>query len=268
MFTFQRVLLAAVVAVIGAPATAQTTADDDAVVARYANAYQKAGKPRVAVFWNRDFSDRTHANARVVQRTQGSIHDNSTVTRTYGEGASTRQRTRAGGFEVSSSQGTEFDAAAQRRTSLSESELWQVETEFTKRLIDGGTRVIDRAAIVRTTAPTSGRDAASADPQALETTALVGKADLLLEVLLTADSSAPLGWAFRSNLKDIKTGRVLSSGYYLGVPKVVAEPARYEARAGGFELVTPPAKPISAQAVGHALAVEAMGELTLRMTSR
>ncbi len=220
-------------------------------LAAFAAAYVRAGQPRIALWWNRSLSDRVADDAREVARV-------------------TAQSSRDGTWaSVSASRGTEVAREAARASSLSERDLFQVETEFTRRLLDAGVQVVDRAAIVRLAAGARADAATPANLQALEMAALTGHADLFLELLLTADATAPLGVGFRTNLKAVKTGLVLGTAYLHAMPELPpAGRGTYVARPGGYELVAAPAAKVSVQAIGDALALETMQELTRRLAAR
>jgi hypothetical protein len=235
---------------------------------RFASAYASAGRPRVALFWNRDLSDVTSTEQRSVKNVAGknerdvASHVDST-TGPVGSG-STQDKKESGSFSLTVTESKVTDAVATRKTTLSERDLWQVETEFVGRLLDAGVIVLDRSALVRTTAV---KGEGSANSQALEINALLGKADLLLEMLLTRDPEAPLGWGFRSNLKEIKTGRVLGTAYLTAMPRIRTAAPTYRARPGGFDLVQPPPAQITVQAIGRTLAADSMRDLVGRLAA-
>lgn len=213
-------------------------------VERFAGAYGKAGRPRIALFWNRELSDRLADTQRETLRV-------------HGVG-------RPGAFSVTASQGAETVAAPQRSTTLSERDLWQVETEFNRKLLDAGVVLVDRATIMRLTAGAAGQPAANA--QAIEMSALVGKADLFLEVLLAADASAPLGWGFRSNLKEVRSGRILGTQYLAAMPELPPAGApSYRARNGGYDRVEAEPAKVTVRAIGETLALDSMRELMRRL---
>ena len=219
-----------------------------AAVGQFGAAYNKAGKPRIALFWNRELTDQVSTDSREVTRINA-------------------HRSRDGNdYSLSASQGRETTALPHRNSSLSERDLWLVETEFTQRLLDAGAVLVDRAAIVRMTAVGA---SAPASMPGIEMSALAGKADLLLEVLLTRDDSAPLGWGFRSNLKDVRSGRVLGSQYLSAMPELPprGEPS-FRAGPKGYERVEAEAVMVPIRAVGETLASQAMGELARRLPAR
>ena len=233
----------------GAVANAPLTPRAQAVVDDFERAYTRAGKPRVALMWNRELTDRYANERREVARLGAQVSPDGNR------------------LSISATQGSEVTTQAQRQTGLSERDLWQLETEFTRRLLDAGALVVDRATTMRLAARAPG--GGGADAQAVEMSALVGHADLFLEVLLTADASAPLGWGFRSNLKEIKTGRVLGSQYLSAMPEL-APPGKptWQVRPGGYEQVAAPVARVTVQAIGDTLALDTMQELTRRLARR
>lgn len=220
-----------------------------AVVEDFERVYKQAGKPRVAMLWNRELTDRYANDRRDVARLGAQLSADGNR------------------LSISSTQGTEVAGQALRQTTLSERDLWQLETEFTRRLLDAGVHVVDRATTMRLAA--RGPGAGGPDAQAVEMSALLGHADLFMEVLLTPDAGAPLGWGFRSNLKEIKTGRVLGSQYLSAMPELPPQAAPgWQVRPGGYERVTPPPPRVSVQAIGETLALDTMQELTRRLARR
>lgn len=215
------------------------------VVEAFSSAYVRAGKPRVALFWNRELNDRLSRGTREVLRAEvDASRDGRSLT-------------------ASVSRGTETEGDTLRRTTLDERDLWLVEAEFVRVFLEAGTTVVDRAAIMRLAAA---RDRGSADAQQVEMAALKGHADLFLEVLLTGDPSAPLGWGFRCNLKDVKSGRLVSTQYLTALPSLPAPgAASFRARDGGYERVAAPPPRITVRDVGVTLALDAMRELTRRL---
>jgi hypothetical protein len=224
-------------------AAAQRTLDD------FAQAYARAGRPRIALWWNRRLDDRPADDSREIARVTAELSADGRRAR------------------VESFSGRETQAPAQRATRLAERDLFQVETEFTRRLLDGGVRVVDRATLLRLTAAHQAQPAAM-DLQQLEMRALLGHAEYLLEVLISADDSAPLGVGFRTDLKTVHGGQLLGSAYLTAMPEL-PPPGRgqYVARPGGYELMPPPPARISVQAIGDALALQAMQELARRLPS-
>lgn len=217
----------------------------------FAAAYARAGRPRVALWWNRGLSDRVASETREVQRITAQAN---------------REGTWAG---ITASRGTEVARESERRSTLAERDLFQVETEFTRRLLDAGVQVVDRATIVRLAAGKDAQAPAPQNTQALEMAALAGHADLFLEVLLSADPAAPLGWGFRTNLKAVKSGQVLGTAYLDAMPELPpAGRGTYVARAGGYDLVPAPPAKVTVQAIGDALALQTMQELTRRLPPR
>jgi hypothetical protein len=217
------------------------------VLQTFADAYARAGRPRIALWWNRVLSDRHADDTRQVDRMTAEL---------------SADRRRA---SIEASSGREARSEPLRSARLAERDLFQVETEFTRRLLDAGVRVIDRATLLRLTAAHKS-GLADLDRQQLEIQALIGHADYFLEVLLSPDESAPLGLGFRTDLKTVQGGQVLGSAYLTAMPDL-PPPGRghYVARPGGYELVPPSPARITVQAIGDALAMQTMQELARRL---
>lgn len=216
----------------------------------FAQAYGQAGRPRVALWWNRQLSDRHSDQGRDVARLDAEVSAD-------GRRAS-----------LASSRGREAQVDAARRSSLSERDLFQVETAFTRGLLDAGVRVVDRATIVRLAAVHKGGSQAPAalDAQQLEMQALAGHADVFLEVLLSPDVDAPLGVGFRIDLKQVRSGQVLGTAYLHAMPELPPPaPAHFEARPGGYVRVSPPPPTVTVEAVGDALVLQTLAELQPRL---
>jgi len=214
---------------------------------RFAQAYARAGRPRVALWWNRVLSDRHADESREVARVTAEV-------------SADRRRASVEVFE-----GRETRDPAQRSTRLAERDLFQVETEFTRGLLDAGVRLIDRATILRLAAAHKQKPA-DLDRQQLEMQALLGHAEVFLEVLLSPDDSAPLGIGFRTDLKTVQGGQLLGSAYLTAMPELPPRGrGEYVARPGGYELVPAPPPRITVQAIGHTLALQTMQEMARRL---
>lgn len=214
---------------------------------RFAEAYARAGRPRVALWWNRVLSDRTADDSREVARVTAEV-------------SADRRRASVEVFE-----GRETREPAQRSTRLVERDLFQVETEFTRGLLDAGVRLIDRATMLRLAAAHR-QNPADLDRQQLEMQALLGHAEVFLEVLLSPDDSAPLGIGFRTDLKTVQGGQLLGSAYLTAMPELPPRGrGQYVARPGGYELVPAPPPVVTVQAIGHTLALQTMQELARRL---
>ena len=218
--------------------------------------YVKAGSPRIILFWNRTLSDEVqsqYANRKSAISTSqtgviagrvgysGVAAAGATVN--TAEVSSTRERVREGS-----------------RDGMAESADWKVETAFNRAFIDNGARFVDRSVAMRTTA--QGKKI-GIDPnvQDIETSALIGKADLLMEVLQTPDDDSPVGYTFRAEVKDIRTGRIIATAMIDGT-RIKNGPGRFIATSNGFQREGP--GEVSLQDMGRALAADLMGALSSR----
>jgi hypothetical protein len=160
-----------------------------------------------------------------------------------------------------------LDAAATRervregeRDSMAESADWKVENAFNRAFIGNGARFVDRSVAMRVTA--HGRKLGS-DPnvQEIETSALIGKADLMMEVLQTPDPDSPVGYSFRAQVKDVRSGRILASAVNNG-DNIAHGPGPMVATSHGFVRSAPAA--VTLEDVGEALATDVMDALSAR----
>ncbi len=172
----------------------------------FADAYKRAGKPRLAIYWNRQLSDTLndwYGDSRVV------------VTKS-GEGnlsGSLKSPSLNGDVNISQSGSSQTTVEAQHRVTdqntrlqPSESWDWQFQDGFLGPFLSAGATVVDRTAIMRIT----GLDAKGADGASVETMALQGKADLLIEVLVTPQTQSTVGYELRARVLNVKTGQIVA----------------------------------------------------------
>jgi hypothetical protein len=210
--------------VIPPPPAPDPNAAADAAIERFKQAYARRGAPRIAVFWNRQLTDRLSqwvATDRVVATGNLAVMGD-------GKSGGTNDKLAASGERVVSAQKIERDPA---RTSPGEAWSWEFQNGFLDPLLRAGARVVDRAAIVRlTAAKRSGVGSAAApDEQTIEIQALQGFADVLVEILVS-----PSGQDLHALVKEVNSGIVLASLDSRGLPG--AAPTReYVATSRGFE---------------------------------
>jgi hypothetical protein len=229
---------------------------------QFRSAYQAAGAPRIALFWNVALTDQDAEGTIQTSRIRG--QDTRTVNRleeqTNGDAGNARlvDGEDRRNIDLTVNRSSRASDSAKRGTPLAERDAWLLESGFTKALMDGGADLIDRNLIMRiTAAQTDGKDR---DARTIESKALLGKADLLLDVLMTRDTDSPLGWGFRCTLREIATGRLKGSFYSKAVPLVAPTSPHYRATNTGFQRVD--SRPVvSIELVGTKLALHAMAEL-------
>lgn len=205
--------------------------DEGAVGAAFRSAYEAEGAPRLAVFWNRAFSDRLSqwtALTRVVTSEQGRITgtlfdmDNNALI----QGNNTAQaevlnpETSRAGFDT-------------ERANMA------FESAYVTPLQSHGARIIDRATVMRLTQSEMRNDEGLTyrpDAQLVETDALINYTDLIAEILMVRDPEAVLGAAFRVQVKDVRTGELVTSFLSRGeAPKTGGAPKEWVATDSGFQ---------------------------------
>ena len=167
-----------------------------ALVADFAGAYARNGKPRLALFWNRHLSDTLnewYSDTRAVTRVEGgsTMSGDITLNQTNSEQVATAIERRA---------------VDSRRPPLSESFEWEFQDAFLAPFLEAGATVLDRAAILRLT----GVDMATGNERTVETRALQGKADYLLEILVAANTQSTTGYELRARILDVTTGAIVA----------------------------------------------------------
>jgi len=238
---------------IPAPEPGSTLA---AAARRFRAGYSKHGSPRIILFWNRVLSDEVQSQyadrVSAVSTSRAGAVEGPVGYAAYGSAAgrvdtldasTTRERVREG-----------------QRDSMAESDDWKVENAFNRAFIGNGARFVDRSVAMRVTA--HGRKlGATPNLQDIETGALVGKADLMMEVLQTPDPDSPVGYSFRAQVKDVRSGRILANAVSNG-SAIAHGPGPMVATSRGFERAAPAA--VTLEDVGEALAAEVMGALSAR----
>ena len=245
------------------PPAAQFADRSKEIIDEFQAAYRAAGTPRIALFWNVVLTDQVAEGTTSSSRMRGQTTE--TVSRleqeTAGEAGNSRlvDGDSRRNVDLTVNRTSRATDSAKRGTPFAERDAWLLEGAFTKALMEGGAELIDRNLMMRVTAGQleAGKDR---DQRTVEAKALMGKADVLLEVLLTQDVDSPLGWGFRCTLRDISTGRLKGSFYTKAIPELPKPAAQYQATSKGFERVE--ARPVvTVDHVGRRLALDAMGEL-------
>lgn len=203
--------------------------DPSGVLAGFADAYQRHGAPRMIIFWNRALGDSTTASYELRSDSRSDTHGSEDLT-LYANG---RTITRDSTTEGSSRVGLHRTDDA-RRDGLAERADWHAEEGFNRAMLANGVRLIDRTMAIRATA--AGLPGKT-DAVVTESAALAGKADLLVEILQTPDASAPSGYAFRVDVKDVHSGALFASFVTRGDPP--QGPRRFVAGMRGYERERP-----------------------------
>lgn len=236
-----------------------------AVRSRFRAAYARAKSPRIVVFWNREFTDEV-----------GTKYENYTnINSRTGSATSTRGATIGGpGFvvggvdsvgvsETSTSirSGTDRITDNRRESAYSEAVDFDIEAAFNAMLNSAGANLVDRTSIMRTTGYAKGAGATS-NIQRVETAAILGKADIVLEVVQLDDPRKPDGVSYRVIGRNVRTGKTLVT-LSTGARPPVQKMGYVAGASGGFVRATAPEPGPSD--IGRQLAVETMSALSARM---
>jgi hypothetical protein len=191
------------------------------LVQQFSGAYQKGGKPRLAFYWNRQLTDtlnQWYSDTRVVTSNKA---ENSTT------GDITLQQS---GSAQTVAEIQRRNPDERRRVQPTENWEWEFQDGFLAPFLAAGATVLDRTAILRIT----GAGAKNVDDLTVETMALQGMADLLVEVLVTPSGHSTTGYELRARILDVKTGRIMAYVSSRGL-KEWERHEKYLATSRGFE---------------------------------
>lgn len=224
----------------------------------FSSAYARAGRPTIAVLWNREFTDMLQ---------QGSASQISIDTLRAGVSSAEAVRVpgyaaaQVGGAVVGNTTITSQEVKSQQaqRSGPVERVDLQMRSAFMQTITSSGVQLVDRNVVMRTTA--ARQKGGGLDSQQVETEALTRHAKLLMEVLNTRDSASPTGWATYVSIKRLADGVVLAEGYMDGrLPEDAPKPApRFEADPrGGFREIV---KPVTVGDTGKLVAEQTLARL-------
>tara|TARA_R110002051_G_scaffold273597_1_gene334230 strand:+ start:5519 stop:6379 length:861 start_codon:yes stop_codon:yes gene_type:complete len=156
--------------------------------------YQMAGRPRLAIFWNRNLDD---------QLSQWYTQSRNIDTREhlYGEGFSATQRR------------LDVEGRFDDRPDTGELASFEFGAGFTRTLLNAGVEIVDRDTIMRLThrdVEAIAENIIVADYQQVEIDALVDYADYLAEVIYSPESDDDAPFSVMITIKEVRTGRMVS----------------------------------------------------------
>ena len=232
----------------------------------FRSAYQEAGSPRLAVFWNRVFGD----GLRDMVADEQLVIEGSTA---RSAGGPDKQYTERTTDRVVVRAERRRDAGA-RASPVSEIGEFRFQAGYLQPLIEEGANVVDRAAVMRLVdAERRMRDAATPldDRQLVETAALKEHADLLIQIALSPSAESETGVFFRVSVTEVDSGRIRATFFHDGTFPALPEAAPkkvWKAVRGGYIQVTEEqagAEPdVNLELMGRILAEQTMVALTRR----
>jgi hypothetical protein len=203
--------------------------------------YRAAHSPRILLFWNVSFDDETRSTEAAVEITESTGLEK-------GGSSDTPAQVRA-------SFNTSFDPAKQH-PHIAPREEAMLESAFRQSLHERGVRLLDRAASLRFTAAELDRE--GADPKLIESDAVKGNADILLEILMVKDFDSALGRGFKVIATQVSTGEEITSFYTRAQPPAPLRTGRYVGTDEGFKWQSPTPWVPPVDQVGRTLAEEVM----------
>ena len=185
-------------------------------LARFALAYPSAGRPRIAVFLNRQVSDDVREWATdersVVDRSETSnTEESEKKTGEQGEDVAGEKKQGTKHTVRETSYRQRYIGVEGKRPDPEEAWMWAFEDGFLQPFLRSGAVIVDRAVIMRLTAADSGKQGDAYDPMAvkkIEIEALRNHVDLFVELLVTRSPGSAYGYEFKATAKSIKNGVV------------------------------------------------------------
>lgn len=241
------------------PAQPDRARDGQETIERFRQAYIKAGRPRIAVYLNRQLSDEVEEwitdSREVTTKTTTSNHQPADKS---AQGTSPSVST-----SETASYSQKHAGLGGRRSGPDEAWIWGFEDGFLEPFLAAGAQVLDRAVLLRQAAAQPGT-AGGATPLAvktLEMEALGRQADLFMELLVTRSPDSVYGYEFKASAKDIKTGMLRANVSSLRWPAQAATKQVAVPTAKGYEYVEKKADIPPAPQVAGWLAVDLMKSL-------
>lgn len=167
-----------------------------ATIASFADSYARNGRPRLALYWNKQLSEALsdwYSDMRVVNSSQ----NNSTM---------------SGDFNLNQSGNSQNTLEVQRRVqdsrraAVTESFEWEFQEAFLAPFLEAGATIVDRGAMMRFAAA----DQPASNEKTIEVRGLQGKADYLMEVLVSPNWKSSTGYELRTRILDVKTGAIVA----------------------------------------------------------
>lgn len=247
----------------GQPVTmeAPPQAEDPANIARrrFQSAYARAKSPRIVIFWNREFTDdvetQNESYVRYNQRTTNTGSASQERYRTYGGTGVYAEAESEQNISGEVRAGQQSLTDGRRASMISKADDFEVEQAYSGMMSSGGARLVDRVSIMRTTGAAKG---GGSNVQQVEAEAVLGKAEIIVEVVQMEDDRSPDGFAFRVIARDVRNARILASFSSSGRPPVGYLP--YVAGPKGFVRATP--REPGPSDIGRQLAAETMQRLS------
>ncbi len=222
-----------------------------AILQDFHEAYRRVGSPRMTVFWNRMFSDRLSDMESEFRL----VHDTVVRTTGSGEGSETSRHGESSLF---------FEKRKDdKRSAFSEPADFRFEADYSRPFLEAGTRLIDRNAIMRLT---HARGVADKEPvrgsdnrQLLETKALQGFTELVVQLLMTPSASSKIGAAVQVKVIDVASGEV-KAAFFSDADFREEATSKWVAAKGGYVRVTE-GREAGGEGIGGRLALRTMSEL-------
>lgn len=185
------------------------------VLEHFRQAYQQAGGPRMAVYFNRELSDEVREWIPGTQHQVTVSQAHAASFSSLNTGPVSAQSSATGTLE---SRSRHYTGASDSRPELREGWQWQFEDAIASTLLDGGANIVDRAVIFRQMARQAPQSAGMDGTMSTivnEISALDEYADVLIEMKVTR-SATDYGHDFRAVARNVQTGQIIGTAFVNG----------------------------------------------------
>ncbi len=209
--------------------------------AEFGRAYVRAGKPRMAIFFNRSLSDD-------VEEWKTPVRIETAVVNRQGD---VMQAETAVHFRSKNSA---------NETHQPKSLVWAFEDGFYSTFLAKKVRLVDRRVMLRLAADQRPENAkAMAVVKHIEMDGLTQYADVLVELLIQRNANSPTGYNFKAQATSVKSAQVLAM---INANDIEPAKGRFVAGPNGYERPTASADPEYVKQIGAQLAQRLMASLS------
>lgn len=220
-------------------------ADRQSSLSAFKQRYVKAGRPRMAIYFNRELSDE-------VEEWKTPVRIETAVRNNRGEviQAETAIHYRA-------------DHENRRGSDTSSDMAWAFEDGFYNAFARQGARLVDRRMMLRLAAAKRPENAKGmVARQHIEMSAFKDHADLLVELLVQRNPSSPSGYNFRAQATNVKTAQVVAM---VNASEINPLEGKFVAGHNGYERARMSGTPDEVKQVGQQVAEELMRALAVQI---
>lgn len=216
----------------------QAAAGEQQAVAGFRQAYAKAGRPRMAIYFNRQLSAE-------IEEWKTPVRIETTVANRYGEVMQAQTAVHLRTATPDDDPGNSLD--------------WAFEEGFYNAFANASARLVDRRMLLRLAAARRPENAtALVAARHVEMDGLAQHADLLVELLIERRPGTPSGYTFKAQATSVRSAQVVA---LVNAHDLEPTKGRYVAGANGYQRASASSDPEYVASLGAQLATRLMASL-------